>query len=134
MRYLKLIAVIVVAASVSGCAILGITQWQLQHEKVKFSKSFEKDVRYCYQTTKDALAKWNAYVWYEQEGCYIIAIKFDKIYKNCIDTTELGIFFKEEGPQKTGVEVSSPNHNLSQFVSEKLFQYIRNPQEDSGKQ
>jgi len=134
MRYLKLAMIVVVAASVSGCAMMGITQWQLQHEKVKYSKSFEKDVQYCYRTTKDALDKWNASVWYEQENCYIIAIKFNKIYKNCIDTTELGIFFKEEGPQKTQVEVSSMNHHLSQFVSEKLFRYITNPQISDEKQ
>ena len=128
MRYLKLVVIVVVAASVSGCAMLGITQSQLQHEKVKYSRAFDKDVQYCYQATKDALVKWDASVWYEQAGCYIIAIKFNKIYKNCIDTTELGIFFKEEGPQKTQVEVSSMNHPLSQYVSEKLFSYISNPQ------
>jgi hypothetical protein len=128
MKYLKLMIVIVSFICISGCAMLGITQWQLQHEKVKYSKSFEKDAQYCYQATKDALAKWNALVWYEQEGAYIIAMNFDKIYKNCIDTTELGIFFKEEALKKTQVEVSSMNHHLSQYVSEKLFRYISNPQ------
>jgi hypothetical protein len=128
MKYLKLIMIVVAVVSVSGCAMLGITQWQLQHTGAKYSRTFEKDAQYCYRTTKDALAKWNASVWYEQEGRYIVAIEFNGIYKNCIDTTELGIFFKKEGPQKTQVEVASLNGNLSQYVSERLFRYILNPQ------
>lgn len=134
MKYLKLIVIIVIAGAISGCAMMGITQWQLQHQKVKYSKSFDKDVRYCYKTTKDFLDKWKAYVWYEQENSYLIVIKLNKIYKGCIDTTELGIFFTEEGPQKTQIEVSSGNYNLSKYVSEKLSEYIANPQINDKKQ
>ena len=51
-------------------------------------------------------------------------MEFEKVFRSCINTTELGIFFTETEPHKTEVKVTSLNYNLSQFIAPKLFNYI----------
>lgn len=108
----------------SGCTMLGASVATLRNQDVKYSKVIEKDVSVCYEKTLEALEKWNASVYDKRDNEYIIAMKCGDMFKACIDTTELAIFFEEAGPGKTEVTVTSLNYNLSQAVSEKLFQYL----------
>lgn len=137
MKILKLFAVLAVAACLSGCAIWDYTfsVRSLEKSKVKYSKIFEKDASYCYEKSLELLDKWGAVIFQKRAEQYIAAWGFSNIYKNCINTTELGIFFSQPGPDKTQVEVSSYNKRLSGYISEKLFKYIENPQgtEDTQK-
>ena len=46
---------------------------------------------------------------------------FDSIYKQCIDTTEVGIFFKEVDARKTQVDVACGNSGLAEFAAEEIY-------------
>jgi hypothetical protein len=137
MKLLKYFALFAVIICVSGCTMknfnhycrvaLGTSTSALENEKVRYSKIFDKDIAYCYKETLEALKKWGAVVFLQRDKDCIIAVKLDRIFNSCIDTTEVGIFFKEIGPDKTQVDVTSLNYQLGQFVSENLFKFIENP-------
>jgi len=132
MKILKFLLMFAIIFSVAGCAItnslLGTSTQALEQLKVRHSKIFDKDAGYCYQKSLDVLKKWNADVFQTKTGTYIIAMKLDNVFNSCINTTEVGIFFKESEPGKTQVDVASLNYSLSQFVADNLFKYIENPE------
>ena len=70
------------------------------------------------------MKKWGAVRFQKSKDDYIIAMEFEKVFKSCIDTTELGIFFTRTGPHTTEIKVTSLNSNLSQFIAPHLFDYI----------
>ena len=107
---------------VGGCSFLGASVRTLKGCKVRYSETFDKDVSYCYDKTIGALKEAQAGVYETRKDDYIIAMNFNKtVFKACINTTEVGIFFTAEGPHKTRIDVSSLNYNLSKAVSEKIF-------------
>src|SRR3989338_136494 len=112
MKTLRILIVLTAVICLSGCAIWNYSTSirSLQKSKVKYSKIFEKDASYCYEKSLETLDKWGAVVYQKSAGRYIAAWGFNNIYNNCINTTELGIFFNEPEPNKTQVEVSSLNH------------------------
>ena len=127
---LKILMIFLLAASLSGCTALtvfGVSRQALQKEGIKYSKTFDKDISYCYENTLKTLASWGVTIYEKKARRYILALRFDTVFANCIDTTEIGIFFKELEPNKTKIEVSSFNHNLSNLVGEKLSEYLENP-------
>lgn len=133
MKLLKAISLFAILASISGCALLGMSINDLQDEKVKFSKVFDKDAAYCFDRTIEALDKWEAHVFQRSDifdknnkRC-IVATNLNKVFNSCINTTEVGIFFNKASDGSTQVEVASLNHQLAQFVSENLFKYIEDP-------
>ena len=132
MKMLKIAALFAILFYISGCAALkvslGTSIRALEEEKTRQSKVFDKDVTYCYKTTLEALKKWQANAFIVSENRYIIATRLDNIFKSCIDTTEVGIFFKTLETNKTQVDVSSLNYQLGQFVADNLFKYIENPE------
>lgn len=136
MKILRLCVILVVAACLSGCAIWDYTFSVkcLENTKVKYSKTFEKDASYCYEKTLEKLDKWSVVVFQKRANRYIAGWGFNNVYKGCVNTTELAIFFSEPEPNKTLVEVASYNSRLSKDVSEKLFRYIENPQSDEETQ
>lgn len=127
---LKILTIFLLAAALSGCTaltIVGVSRQALQKEKIKFSKTFDKDISYCYENTLKILDSWEVTIYEKKDRRYILALRFDAVFANCIDTTEAGIFFKEPAPNKTEIEVSSFNHNLSWLIGEKLSEYLENP-------
>ena len=127
---LKIFIIFLLAAFLSGCTaltIVGVSRQALEKEKIKYSKVFDKDISYCYENILKTLASWKVAIYEKKEKRYILALHFDTVFANCIDTTEVGIFFKELEPNKTEIEVSSFNYNLSNFVVEKLSEYLENP-------
>ena len=55
---------------------------------------------------------------------YLVAMDFDRILPRCVDTTEVGFFFREEGPGITRLEVVSLNRELALSVAELVFRKI----------
>jgi len=55
---------------------------------------------------------------------YMTAMWFDRLFPQCIDTTEVGFFFKESGPGRTRVDVVSLNSELARFAAEMLFEAL----------
>ena len=124
-----------VITSFTGCALFGSDARGLRAIKEAHTKVFDKDAASCYELTAKALSKWKASIFQQSKNDYIVAMEFESVFKNCIDTTELGIFFTplekssltgftQTAPNKTEVKVTSLNYNLSRFISHNLFNYI----------
>ena len=124
---IKAVIISVLILSLSGCAFLGASIQTLRQEKIKYSKVLDKDVNYCYKNTLDVLVTWQAVIYEKKDRQYIAASSFNKVFNNCIDTTEVAFFFKEAETGKTEIEVSSLNHRLSEFAAQKLFEHLGNP-------
>jgi hypothetical protein len=116
-----------VFCAVNGCSMFGVSIKTLEAVKAKESKTFNKSVSECYAASIEGLTKWNITVDEKKKDRYIVASNFNKMFAACINTTSVGIFFKETSPGITQVEVSSMNYNLSGLVARKLFAYIENP-------
>jgi len=132
MKILKTFGISIILISLAGCAVLnlvvGTSTCALEHEKIRSSKVFDKDIGYCYQASFNALKKWNVNLFQTKKNSYIIATNLYNIFDSCIDTTEVGIFFKKLEPDKTQIGVASLNHQLGQFIADNLFKYIENPE------
>jgi hypothetical protein len=123
-KLLKIFMVAVLAASFSGCAVMSCDVKGLREIKEANAKVFDKDISRCYNMALEALQKWNAVAFKQSKNDYIVALKLDKAFRSCIDTTELGIFFTETAPGKTAIKITSLNYNLSQYIAQKMFRYI----------
>lgn len=121
----KLYLILALALFAAGCTMLGASVETLQRTDVKYSETFDKDIAQCYKTAKAALGNWKVTVSEEKEGRYLVATNCDKIFPNCINTTQVGIFFDEGAPGATKISVASLNSNLSKFTADKLFKYIK---------
>lgn len=51
----------------------------------------------------------------------ILAWYFDKVFVGAIDTTKVGIYFKEIEPGKTQIDIACGNYELAKFVSDRVF-------------
>ena len=51
----------------------------------------------------------------------ILAWYFDKVFAGAIDTTKVGIYFKEIDPGKTRIDIACGNYELAKFVSDRVF-------------
>ena len=121
---IKIFAISSLGALLAGCAVFGSDVQGLYNVKEAHAKVFDKDVSRCYKLTTQALKKWGAVRFQKSKDDYIIAMEFEKVFKGCINTTEVGIFFTQAEPHKTEVKIASLNYNLSQFIAPKLFGYI----------
>ena len=121
---LKIIIAGCIIASFTGCALFGSGVQGLRAIKEAHMKVFDKDPASCYELTAKALSNWKAVIFQYRKNDYIVAMEFESVFKNCINTTELGIFFTQTAPNKTEVKVTSLNYNLSRFISRNLFNYI----------
>ncbi|MDD5136360.1 MAG: hypothetical protein PHN63_03305 [Candidatus Omnitrophica bacterium] len=126
MKYIifKICVLFMAAVFLSGCALFLSDVQRLWEIKEAHTKVFDKDVADCYDMTLSALAKWGAIAFQQRQDDYIVGMQFENIFKSCIDTTEVGIFFTQTDPHKTEVKVTSLNYNLSRAISQKLFEYI----------
>lgn len=131
MKISKIFLLFFLVNFVSGCALpgalLGPSLKSIRQEKVKYTKIFDKDALYCYKKTLEALKEWHADAYEKRARRYIVAMELDSIFNNCSNTTVVDIIFDESEPGKTEVIVFSLNYSLAQFVADKLFQYLENP-------
>ncbi|MFA4854693.1 MAG: hypothetical protein WC616_05035 [Candidatus Omnitrophota bacterium] len=114
----------------SGCATVkemgkgfaGISTKVLEDtRKDALKKSFTLDYNSCYAKVKKILGKEGkegeeSYIYAEDAGKKMIAV-----YLSQTDTTPVGIFFTEEGKDKTLIEVSSPSAYAKEYVAKNIF-------------
>ena len=120
----KIFTIASIAALLAGCAVFGSDVQGLDNIKEAHKKVFGKDISRCYKLTTVALKKWHAVRFQKYKDGYIVAMEFEKVFRSCINTTEVGIFFTETEPHKTEVKVTSLDYNLSRFIAPRLFDYI----------
>jgi len=108
----------------SGCetikegakGFLGISTRSLEEaRKDAIAKTFNYDYTACYAMVQDILEHMHAYTYSQSKEKHMIAI-----YVSKIDTTPVGIFFKEIDKANTQVEVSSRSTYAKEFVSGKI--------------
>lgn len=78
-----------------------------------------------YAALTDVLREKGFYIYLESpRKRYLVAMGFNVIFPRCIDTTEVGFFFREESPELTRLEVVSLNRELALSVAELVFAEI----------
>lgn len=83
------------------------------------AKNFNFDYFTSYTKSLDALKEMGAYIYKQSLKEHMIAV-----YVSKRDTTPVGIFFKEVGPNNTQVEVSSPSLTAKGLISARLFKSL----------
>ena len=94
-------------------------------EEGRYSRSFDCSYSVCYEEVQKILKEMGVVIFIkDKKGHMFSAMYFDKIYKHCIDTTEVGIFFKEIAPWKIQVDVACGDYNLAKFASKEIFSHL----------
>lgn len=93
-----------------------------EEEKGRFSGITLAEVDESYDAVYAVLEDQGFYIYLDSPGKgYLTAMWFDQVFPQCIDTTEVGFFFKEESPGQTKIDVVSLNSDLARFVAELVF-------------
>lgn len=120
-----------------GKGFLGVSTQVLEEKRPEAVKeSFALDYESCYTKVKDILSKKEKEkikvdgVETEIEaGSYVYAEDAKKrmlgIYLSDTDTTPVGIFFTEESPNNTLIEVSSPSVYAKEEIADRIFTGIK---------
>ncbi len=107
----------------AGRRFIGISVQSLQECEKRYEQVVNKKYVYCYEHTLQFFQDMKVKVHLKSiKKHYIVAMNFDKIYKESIDTTEVGVFFEEDTSGQTKISVTSRNSDLAEFVSIKLFE------------
>lgn len=123
------------AVLTSGCAtvaenakcIAGISTKTLEkNRKSAVIKTINHDYFICYTRSLDILKRIGAYVYVQDIKKHMIAV-----YISEIDTTPVGLFFKEIDKDSTQVEVSSPSTYAKEFIAAKLVKGFQ-PEQKEG--
>jgi len=108
---------------------MGMSVEYVKNAETKYAKTFDLGAAYCYEKTLAFIHGMKAQLLNEDRKKYFLcANRFDYAYTLCLDTTQLGILITPLENGKSLVEVASGNYNLAQFVSEKLFSKLTEPE------
>jgi len=104
-----------------GTSIQGLEE----EEEGRFSGIALADVDETYDAVFTVLEDNGLYIYLDRRGSgYLTAMWFDRIFPRCIDTTEVGFFFKEETPGRTRIDVVSLNRELARLAAESIFEEL----------
>ena len=104
-----------------GTSIEGLEE----EEKGRFSGIARAEIPESYAAVKEILEEKDLYIYLDNpEYGYLTAMWFDRVYPRCIDTSEVGFFFKEDGPGRTRIDVVSRNSSLARFAAEMVFEEL----------
>ena len=96
-----------------------------EEEKGRFSGIALAEVEESYDAVHTVLEDQGFYIYLDNLGKgYLTAMWFDLVFPQCIDTTEVGFFFKEEGPGQTKIDVVSLNSTLARSAAELVFEEL----------
>ena len=119
------VSLLVLVIAFSGCTryILGTYVRQPKEgEEGNYGRVFVCSYPECYQMSQEVLKDMGVLIFYKNEKeHYISAMYFDRIYNKCIDTTEVGIFFKEIDENATQINVACGNYGLAEFAADRIF-------------
>lgn len=131
-QYTFLLLSVLMIFSACGCATLteglkrlvGISTQDLEKiRKNATARVFEKDYKACRKAVEKGLPKIKGAVIYENDP------KRDMIaiYYVDVNTTPVGIFFKEVDPAHTEIGVASEAPDAQAYIAKKLFFVVENP-------
>jgi len=94
-------------------------------EEGRYAGLVEAGFEESYDALYDVLWEKEVYIYLDSpHRRYLVAMGFDRLFPRCIDTTEVGFFFREEEPGLTRLEVVSLNRELALSVAEMVFAEI----------
>ena len=106
--------------------IFGMSRQDVEIAEKKFEEVFDIGVESCFDKVLKNIKDNSAVIQKEdRKDNFIVAYRFNLVFKPSIDTTEVGILLKPEAENKTRVIVASGNYYLAQFVSGKLFKELK---------
>jgi hypothetical protein len=128
---MKTLLVIIGILFIAGCSGLGNLPDYIAGTYVtqpgegtagRYIKTFDLPYPACFEKAQAALKGMGGSIRYKsRKKREILAWYFDKVYQRCIDTTKVGVYFKEITPGRTEVHVACGNYGLARFVADKLF-------------
>ena len=90
--------------------------------KEKYASTFDMKPSHCFERTTDILQGMQARVIYsDPKEFFLVANRFDRSYRLCIDTTQVGMLITPMEKNKIRLEVTSGDYDLAKFVSGELF-------------
>ncbi len=103
-------------------SFLGVSVESLRNRtEGRFSVACAGSYHDCFTKTRQMIAGLKADIFVEDEkGRVIGASGFAQVFPDCLDATDVGIFFDTSNPKTTTIAVISRNSRLSRFVSENL--------------
>ncbi len=132
MKYL--ITILIIFIFLTSCSPLEtarLTGIGLRPFKTKgkvYSQTFEKDLVTCYKKTEKIIKSFEALLYRgSPKKGFIVSMGYNEIFPAASYSTEVALFFTGVDENKTKIEISSLNHNLSEFISQKIFEELKNP-------
>jgi len=96
-----------------------------EEEEGRYAGIVEAGFEESYDALYDVLYDLGVYIYLDSPAKrYLVAMRFNRVFPRCIDTTEVGFFFREEQPGLTRLEVVSLNRELALAVAERVFREI----------
>ncbi|MFA5355856.1 MAG: hypothetical protein WC301_00400 [Candidatus Omnitrophota bacterium] len=112
------------AAALAGCStikegakgFMGISTRVLEEgRKDAVILAFDYDYAELYAKVKEILKRTRSYIYAQSKTKHMIAF-----YLSELDTTVVGVFFKETGAKSTQIEVSSPSTFAKELVADRI--------------
>lgn len=121
-------------AVLSGCSLAELRQefFGLDKRDVlnsepesQYKNLFKVDKDILFDRIVDTLKGMNASIYgKDKRNYFILAMRFDRSFKKCIDTTQVGIVINTTDNGLSEVIVHSGNYSLARYVANKLFSQI----------
>jgi hypothetical protein len=121
--------IVLMLVFLAGCSsaqyrkeFMGISPGDVTGAPSKYTKVIEMSLAECFDKTRAILNEMRAtIIKHDKNNYFIAADQFGTFFHSCVNTTEVGILFKEVEANKTRAEVASDNPNLAGAVASKLF-------------
>ena len=133
MKIIKKISLFLLLLILIGCSpleiarVMGVGTKPFRAEGEIYSKTFDKDYFTCYENIYSGLKGLGAHFYRgSRKQGFIVATHFNSVFAQSSESTEVAVFFQEISSTKTRVEISSLNHELSQFLAVKLLNLPQN--------
>ena len=127
----KLIAVLLIFG-LCGCSgaqlrqeFFGFSVSDVKNSKTRQTQQYDIGSEECLAKIREALKELKAIVREDTKNNLILADNFQKKFKSCIDTTQVGIVVTPWEKNKSQVDVASGNADLAAFVSKKISEKIK---------
>ncbi len=112
----------------AGCSpfetarVLGIGTKPFKEQGKVYTKVFNKDFFSCYRQAYRCFTDMGAHFYRGSriKGFFVFT-HFNSSFKQCNESTEVAVFFKDLKPLETEVQVSSLNYSLAEFTAAELF-------------
>ncbi len=119
--------------AIVGCSpletarIMGLGTKPFKEQGKLYTKVINCDFFSCYEIIYQQFQEIGAHYYRgNRQKSFLVFTNLNSAFKQCSESTEVAVFFKDLAPLKTEVQISSLNYSLAEFVAEKIFQAIKN--------